>query len=598
MDKVTLLENAIKFASQNPTDPKSVQLKTAIQSGKYNAELAQLKTKNQTPVAPVETPKPEEERNIVQKTLGAFLDPIIETGTHTGQAIGALALKGVNKLSGGALDKYSKTGNLDTSIEDALNQDLVAPVIGTKITKAKDITPENTAGRAVSTIALGAKAPSVAGALLAGGEAMQEDKGAGEVAINTVVGAIGGKILEHGFNAVAPYIEKAVLKYGQPAFDKLVQFVPESAKGFMDTLAKKLPNIAEKELPASVSSAIKKGQETLDNVIEKPLEAGFQKSKTAIKNTTNSVIEKGFKPSMTADEIAGQIGQGKTSDIATTKRTLENLDTTGVNTYEDLQAKLQGEIKPLAQKVDAELAKDTTKKTLKELALDEKTSSGKVVKTNYVTEALDNLKELYQKTGDNVAMTEIVDLAKLAKKEGLTYKQVNDISRRYNSEFGSKAFSKVSGDPLTSVNAQKFENVRMGLKSTARQGLGGDEAKYFDSRLSDLYDTSKLIGKQVEKVNAEAQKTAKTGFIQTAIRKLIKTADTLTGSPLKAIAKEIGLKDTTMSAMEIEKRLKKGLEVIKKNKNLEESQIENKLMEIFKDVEKKTKKKFKRNSKK
>lgn len=583
MDKLTQLENAIKFASQNPTDPKSVQLKTAIQSGKYNTELEQLKTKNNKPVvAPVAPPEVPQERNTIQKVLGAFLDPIIESGVYTGEAVGGLLLKGANAISGGALDKYSKTGNLDTSISDAVNKNNQVPVLGTEVTPADKITPENTAGRAVSTVALGVNSPAVAGALLTGGEAMQQDKGAVEVALNTVVGAIGGKILEHGFNAVAPFIEKAVAKYGTPIIEKLQQYIPESAKGFMDNLASKLPDIANKELPKPVSSAIAKGEEILNKTIDKPLEAGFQKSKEVV-----TAIKDKVAPTQTSDELAGMIGQGKTSDIATTKRTLESLDTTGITTQKELSDKIASEIKPLAEKVDAELAKDTIKKPLKSLVLEEKTSSGKVVKTNYVDEALSNLKELYQKTGDNVSATEIADLIKLAKKEGLTYKQVNDISRNYNVEFGNKAFSKVSGDPLTSINAQKFENVRSGLKKTARQGLGGEEAKYLDSRLSDLYDTKKLIDKQVEKVNAESQKTSKTGFIQTAVRKIIKTADVLTGSPLKAIAKEVGLKESTMSALEIEKRLKKGLEIIKKNKGLNESQIEEKLMEVFKDVQQK-----------
>lgn len=283
--------------------------------------------------------------------------------------------------------------------------------------------------------------------------------------------------------------------------------------------------------------------------------AGTKKVVGKIKDTVS--------PPTVVDDVVGRIAQGKTTDIPAVKRTLQNIDTEGTKSYADLQTKLKKEIKPLAEQVDAELSKDTKVRKLKELSLAENTESGQVVKTNYVKEALNNLSELYTKTGDNVAKVEIRDLMRKANGKGLTYKEVNDISRKYGNEFSSKAFSKVSGDPLTSVNAQKFENVRSGLKSTARQGLGGEEAQALDAKLSDLYDTEKLIGKQVEKVNTAKQKKPDTNIYQKATTMAINVADYATGNPLKAVARKLGTTPEAINALEIEGNLPKNLKILK-----------------------------------
>ena len=147
----------------------------------------------------------------VQKALGAFLDPIIASGVRAGQAIGALALKGANIATGGAIDKYARGGNLDEAMRAYLAKPTKLPITGGTLPAVAEETPETIAGRAVSTVALGAKAPATAGALYR--RIGYAEKAAPEVAINAVVGAIGGKILEHGFNVVSPYVAKAATKW-------------------------------------------------------------------------------------------------------------------------------------------------------------------------------------------------------------------------------------------------------------------------------------------------------------------------------------------------------------------------------------------------
>ena len=137
---------------------------------------------------------------------------------------------------------------------------------------------------------------------------------------------------------------------------------------------------------------------------------------------------------------------------------------------EDLGGKVKSRITELAKTVDADLAKDTGRRILKDLTISGETNAGKIIKQNIVSKALDQLEELYTKIGDTVGSANIKEARKIAMKDGLTNLEINDLARVYGEEFGSKAFNKV-GDALTSVNAQMYENTRKGLKSLARQGL-------------------------------------------------------------------------------------------------------------------------------
>ncbi len=167
-----------------------------------------------------------------------------------------------------------------------------------------------------------------------------------------------------------------------------------------------------------------------------------------------------------------------------------------------------------------------------------------------------------------IAETElkIKTLENTARIKGLTYKDVNNLARLHGQTIN--AFN-ANGEAASGLSKQTAENTRSGLKGIARQGLGGKEAEALDKKLSDLYDTQALIEKQVNKVNALAQKTPKQGIIPKVVGKTVsiavKAADALTGNPLKAIGKEIGLggNQPAMSALEIEKNLAKNLRILR-----------------------------------
>ena len=193
------------------------------------------------PPADVTPDPPVKSRNILQSGIGLFLDAPINLAARAGQAVGDLALTGVNKISGGALDKYTPEGNLSQALNRAQNTPRNLPLLGTPIRQANQITAENTIGDAVSTVALGAGSPATAGALLGAGSAMSQDKSAVDVGLDAAVGAISGKILQYGFKTATPYVEKAVVKYGQPFLDRIEQYVPQSSRRFVTGLSSRLP---------------------------------------------------------------------------------------------------------------------------------------------------------------------------------------------------------------------------------------------------------------------------------------------------------------------------------------------------------------------
>lgn len=280
-----------------------------------------------------------------------------------------------------------------------------------------------------------------------------------------------------------------------------------------------------------------------------------------------NLAKEGINPTISAEKAIGQVAQGKTGTENVVAKGLGSIDTTGVKTYKDLNIKLEEAIPNLSQQVDQELLKDPVARNIAEYTTKLKTASGDPVEVNYVQNALKDLKELYDSTGDAVKSKEIKNLLNYGDNLQLDRKTVNDISRKYGEEFSTKAFSKVTGEPLTSVNAQKFENTRKGLKDVARQGLGGKEAQALDDKLSSIYNTQKLIAKQEEAVNKLKNKIEERGWLSKATYTAIKTLDTLSGGVIRGATDAVlsrgqGLK--TLNALDLEKNLEKNLNIIRK----------------------------------
>jgi hypothetical protein len=206
---------------------------------------------------------------------------------------------------------------------------------------------------------------------------------------------------------------------------------------------------------------------------------------------------------------------------------------------------------------------DPTVYNMDELATVQKTKGGIPVTNNYIQTSIGHLKELYTKTDDLVNAGNMDELLARVQTEGLTKKEVNDIARTYNVEFGNKAFGPMD-TPLTSVNAQTYRNVQQGLKEVARRGLS-DAAKELDSTISSLYNTKRLIDQNARAATLLRQKFDQRGIVEKLGRHIVSAMDLATGGLLKGMTKallprSVGYK--IMNAVDLEEKLARNLKII------------------------------------
>lgn len=274
------------------------------------------------------------------------------------------------------------------------------------------------------------------------------------------------------------------------------------------------------------------------------------------------VVGRGMYPQPTAEQALGQVLQGKTKDVAKGAKALSTIDLKNVKTYADLNNKLKEGISTVGKQVDDELSKDAKSYTLDALEVSKKTAGGKTVKTNYVKDSLNQLKELYEKTNNPVKAAEMDELLLKAEGAGITKKEVNDIARIYGYEY--KAFNPSTGEQLTSVNKQMYENTRKGLKDVVRSGLNGT-AKELDDTLSSLMNTQRLIEKNVEAANKLRQKVDARGLGEKLGRGVLVALDvatlgTVKGAALKLLPRGFGFK--VKNYIDLEEALKRNLKII------------------------------------
>jgi len=389
---------------------------------------------------------------------------------------------------------------------------------------------------------------------------------AGDVA-GTVFAPIGALIGATGFNKVTDYIGSKYDNVIKTITGSGLSDIPEFQQFAMEH-----PNAGEdfgRGLNLALG-AMEKGAIDPKTVVSRTIEqikSGIDKITPTMPAMPDlSKAKDLIEPKKTPEQALGQISQGKVEDIKPVQNALESIDTSGVETFKDLQGRIKASIPEYARRVDAELLKDTGIYKLKDLAIKRQTAGGRIVSTDYVTKALTDLAELHRKIGDKVSEGNTKEILAKAKKEGLNRYEVNNISRQYGIEFGSKAFNKM-GDPLTSVNAQAFENTRSGLKLVAREGLGGTEAKALDKKLSDLYDTQKLIDANVEAVNKLKQKINERGLIEKAGYLLAKYGDMLTGGSIRGFVGGLlprGAGYKVMNALDVELALRKNLDIVER----------------------------------
>jgi len=351
-----------------------------------------------------------------------------------------------------------------------------------------------------------------------------------------------------GKNVIAPAAET-------DAGQQILGFAQKHPQAFKD-----LQNIVDistlglgKAAEAPIANAVKAGVSNAENA--------------AVKATSKlkGVFNEANSPTVSLDQAAGEILQGKTGDLGKGIEAIQSIDTKGVKTQKDLYTKLDEKIPELSKVVDSSLSQDTTKTLLDDLVTVKPTKAGGQASVNYVDNALNQLAELYDKTGDVVAKADIEDLINTARTNGLTKLEINDIARTYGSEFGEKAFGK-TGEALTSVNAQLFENTRKGIKDLARSGINGDEALKADRLMSSVYNTKNLVKKNMEAVNKLKNRIEERGLLEKIGHGLSKYADILTGGSLRGLIGGLlprGAGYKVLNALDLEELLQRNLKIIK-----------------------------------
>lgn len=306
------------------------------------------------------------------------------------------------------------------------------------------------------------------------------------------------------------------------------------------------------------------------------------------------------------DDIVKTIVQGDKDDIATAKKSLTLIDTTGVKDYSELPKLLQSKADSLLSKVTVLLNEGADKNIIDGVAISPKKyklnelklakeigeeGSKKTIKYNFVNRAINNLQEVYKKTADIEGKELIKQLREKIKTEGLTLADINNLAKEYGTEIGKKAFNK-KGDPLTSINAQMFENIRTGLKDTVKYfSKNGDAIDILDKEVSGLIKTKNLIQKLSDEIFKAEAKTKKEAAIMSVGRKAGEIASTVADvatigsvkSFLGKFVKTVG--DKQLSALDLQKMLRKNLIQIKKLNSETGKNFFNKLNEIIKTGE-------------
>lgn len=282
---------------------------------------------------------------------------------------------------------------------------------------------------------------------------------------------------------------------------------------------------------------------------------------------TGQFLKEGISPTPTLGKALEEATVAKTAkEIPAFEKAISAIDTTDIKTFDDLNKKFKEAIPTISKQVDDELLKDTTVYKVEDLLIPQVTKSGKEIKTDYITRALDGLDDLYTKLGDDVAKADIQDLKAKANTQGLTRLEVNNLARQYNVEYGNKAFT-ATGDIKQGFNADVYESTRKGLKDIARSGLGGEQAKVLDESLSAIYDAQRLAERNANAVQAMKTRIEEKGWVGKGISKIWNASDLITGGGFRALRDTVlarGSAQKLQNVLELENKLKKNLEVINK----------------------------------
>ncbi|MCK9602120.1 MAG: hypothetical protein M0R06_23950 [Sphaerochaeta sp.] len=179
-----------------------------------------------------------------------------------------------------------------------------------------------------------------------------------------------------------------------------------------------------------------------------------------------------------AKETIGRIFQPKNvKGAADVEEGVLYLGDTEAKSYGAMKKEAEGVIGKMAEAVDRRMATDPLPRLPSSLKGDD---------SYFIGKALSDMFSVYQKTSSIDDAKRVGSLWSKFNEQGLTTKEINDLAKEYGTTFRSKAFKR-TGEPATSWNGEGYENVRVGVKKTARNLLPDDTARELDEAMSKVY---------------------------------------------------------------------------------------------------------------
>lgn len=512
------LREAFEYASQNPQSDFANNLRELAKSGAIDQEAKKFGI-DLTPF------KPKTEQPIQMSRLGT--DLLNRAKTVGGQ------LKQVGEAEG-VTETVAQAAQTPLRVAGALGG-AVGDIVGAGLesTKIPEMLAKPEVQKSLSTVVNTIPGFSALRTALQGA--------------NTITGGGIEKLRETVSN---PEISKQI----SDSITELEQTQPEVAgtiKDLFNTLNLVVGGATAKPVAKVIGTGLKEGAES---TVTGAVKAG-------------KFLKEGVSPTPTLGKALEEATVAKTAkEIPAFEKAISAIDTTDVETFADLNKKFKEAIPTISKQVDDELLKDTNVYKIEDLLIPQVTKAGKEIKTDYITRALEGLDDLYTKLGDDVSKADIQDLMTKAKTQGLTRKEVNDLARQYNIEYGNKAFT-ATGDIKQGFNADVYESTRKGLKDIARSGLGGEQAKALDESLSAIYDAQRLAERNANAVQAMKTRIEEKGWVGKGISNIWNTSDLITGGAFRSLRDTVlarGSAQKLQNILELENKLKKNLEVINK----------------------------------
>ena len=426
------------------------------------------------------------------------------------------------------------------------------------------------------------------------GGAVESALGAAVSGINTVFAPITGlakTLTDHISNAIIS--NPTVMK--DPTVNKFLDFINNS-QNELSSLAKAHPeavrNIGNALQLALIAAGAKTGVAekpvgTVEGIVSGTKEAlesakgGAMDIVQGVKELPGKISEK-VNPTPTLPEVTGRITGAIGGEVSVAQRGLQGVD---LNTplkkgaeYSDLSKRFDTSIKSNLKSVDEVLSKDNTSYSSNELT--QRTPTGKFG-INYVKQAIQDLKDFYSGTKDVDSLEKVKILEKKLNTDGLTAKEVNDLSKEYGSKFNAfKANNQIKGGKI----AAGAENVRSGLKDTARGLIKDPEVAKLDKQTSDMIKTKEMVDDLNTKVDKFKNNYRPGTPLQKFSATIVRLADRVSGGILKGAIKEVTGKagageGTKLDILQLQNELQKNIDLFNKVQSMKPEDAINKLLD-------------------